>query len=504
MIGRGEAASRSHTGVADRSRSCLSMNFPDNSDNPSPIKEGEVVADKYRVDGVLGIGGMGVVVAATHLALGHRVAIKFLLPDAVRTPAALERFAREARAAARLRSDHAARVLDVGTLANGAPYMVMEFLEGSDLGALVQERGALRIDDAIEYVLQACDAIAEAHALGIVHRDLKPRNLFLTRKTSGAPYVKVLDFGISKLTTITGQDHSLTKTSDVMGSPNYMAPEQIRSSKDVDERTDVWALGVILYELITGRVPFLADTVPQLCALVLEMQPTPLEQLRPETPPELRHVIARCLQKDPAARFSSVTELASVLATLAAQPANASTVRWSSDAPPPAAKLKTTGSSARVLVSGGTSVTWGDTVLGPVKKRGARWVAVAVVATCALGGIAFGVTRWSASRASGASSAPSGAPSLALTTSTTSTTSQSAAELPGAIPTLLPTPMPSEGPIPLTDAGAARARTDAASPAHPPPPASTAPKPSAAPSSTPPTPNPTAPGGGDLLPRERK
>ena len=469
------------------------MNF---QDNPAPIKEGEVLADKYRVDGVLGIGGMGVVVAATHLALGHKVAIKFLLPGAVQTPATLERFAREARAAARLRSDHAARVLDVGTLANGSPYMVMEYLEGSDLGAVVQERGALRIEDANEFVLQACDAVAEAHALGIVHRDLKPRNLFLTRKTSGAPYVKVLDFGISKLTTITGQDHSLTKTSDVMGSPNYMAPEQIRSSRDVDERTDVWALGVILYELITGRVPFLADTVPQLCALVLEMQPTPLEELRPETPPELRHVIARCLQKDPGARFGSVTELASALAALVAQPGNASTVRWSSDAPPPAAKLKTTGSSARVLVSGGTSVTWGDTLLGPVKRRGSRWVAIAVIAMCALGALAFGVTKW---RARPASSNATGA------TGATSTVAASAAAMPMMPASAVPSAMPSESPTPTTDAAAPRARVDSGAPAHPPPATSTAPKPSSAPTPSSPSPNPTTPPPpSDLLPRERK
>ncbi len=457
--------------------------------NRSPVKEGDILADKYRVDGVLGIGGMGVVVSATHVHLGQRVAVKFLLPEAMVHPQALERFGREARAAVRLKSDHAARVLDVGSLADGAPYMVMEYLDGCDLGTLAQDKGALAVSDAVEYVMQACDAIAEAHSLGIVHRDLKPRNLFLTRKLSGAPCIKVLDFGISKVTTI-GGDHSLTKTSDVMGSPNYMAPEQIRSSRDVDERTDIWALGVILYELISGRVPFLADTVPALCAMVLEKAPTPLEELRPDCPPELRHVIARCLMKDPTMRFQSVAELANVLAQFVTGPSVASTVRWSSDMPPgppmvsPRAR---TGSSARVMVSGGTSVTWGETQLG--RKPGVSRAFVGVIAFVAAALAIFGTVAFLRLRA----------PATAASTTVTN----SAAAQPSASASSIVEPIAA---TPIVDAGARDAQPHVAQ--HPMPlPTSKATATTTATTTATATatvaPPATTSGGGDL-PRERK
>jgi serine/threonine-protein kinase len=278
----------------------------------APVKPGDTLAGKFRVDQVLGVGGMGIVVAATHLHLHQKVAIKFMLEGALVRPALVERFAREARAAARLRSDHIARVLDVGTLANGSPYIVMEYLEGSDLGALLEERGCLSIEETVDFVLQTCDALAEAHSIGIVHRDLKPRNLFVTARNDGRALVKVLDFGISKHKT-GASDMSLTRTSEIMGSPNYMSPEQFRSSKSVDERSDIWALGAIVYELLAGRVPFVADSVTALTALVLMEPPTPLSTLRPNLPARLVGVVERCLQKDPALRFQSVAQLALAL-----------------------------------------------------------------------------------------------------------------------------------------------------------------------------------------------
>jgi eukaryotic-like serine/threonine-protein kinase len=278
----------------------------------SPISAGDVLAGKYRVDRVLGIGGMGVVVAATHLQLDQRVAIKFMLPEALLHPRLIERFAREARAAARLKSDYVARVLDVGTLDSGSPYMVMEYLDGNDLGALVERDGRLPVDVAVDCLLQACDAVAEAHSLGIIHRDLKPRNLFMTGRNDGRALVKVLDFGISK-STAPGGDLSLTRTTEIIGSPNYMSPEQLRSARGVDERSDIWALGVILYELLTGQVPFVAETVTQLTAMVLTDAPRPVESLRQDVPRPLTRVIERCLEKDPARRFPSVAELALAL-----------------------------------------------------------------------------------------------------------------------------------------------------------------------------------------------
>ncbi len=364
----------------------------------APVKEGDILAGKYRVEGVLGIGGMGVVVSATHIDLGQRVALKFLLRAALQSPDALKRFQREARLAVQLRSDHVTRVLDVGTLDTGAPYMVMELLEGDDLGTVLEKRGMLSVGDAVDYVVQACDAVAEAHALGIVHRDLKPRNLFLTRKLNGSPHIKVLDFGISKAATVPG-DHSLTKTNDVMGSPNYMAPEQLRSSKDVDGRTDIWALGVILYELVTGRVPFLAETITQLCSMVLEKEPLPVEQLCAEVPAGLAHVVARCLQKEPALRFSSVSQLAEALLPYAATFTTDRTVRFTSQ---PAVHLSTqnplakSASMGAYKVSTGTGASWGETLGGKPalhKTRRAPLRALAALAMAGLGAVGISAVK---------------------------------------------------------------------------------------------------------------
>ena len=197
------------------------------------VREGEILAGKYRVDKVLGVGGMGVVVAAYHIELDQRVAIKFLLPEVLDHGEAVARFAREARAAVKIKSEHVAKVTDVGKLENGAPYMVMEFLDGSDLSQWLTQRGALPVEQACEFVLQACEAIAEAHALGIVHRDLKPGNLFVIRRADGVLSVKVLDFGISKTASGPGSGSAgaMTKTSALMGSPLYMSPEQMQSSR---------------------------------------------------------------------------------------------------------------------------------------------------------------------------------------------------------------------------------------------------------------------------------
>ena len=276
------------------------------------VYAGQILGGKYRVDRVLGAGGMGMVVAATHLQLDERIAIKFLLPEALRNPEAVARFGREARAAVKIRGEHVARVIDVGTFENGAPYMVMEHLDGQDLSALLHERGALSPSDAVDAVLQACEALAEAHALGIVHRDLKPANLFMTRRPDGTPSVKVLDFGISKVT-LPGSDHSMTKTSAVMGSPLYMSPEQMTASRHVDARTDVWAIGVVLYELLTGRVPFSAETLPEICGLILTATPAAIRNYSPAVPEGLQAVVQRCLEKDRERRFANVSELARAL-----------------------------------------------------------------------------------------------------------------------------------------------------------------------------------------------
>jgi len=294
------------------------------------VQEGQILAGKFRIERVLGQGGMGIVVAATHLQLDERVALKFLLPEALVNPEAVERFAREARAAVKIKSEHVARVSDVGTLESGSPYMVMEYLHGEDLAAWVRRNGAMPVPDAIEFLLQACEAIAEAHALGIVHRDLKPANLFVTRRVDGSPCIKVLDFGISKLTLPgAAPELAMTKTSTIMGSPLYMSPEQMSSSRNVDQRTDIWALGVILYESLTGRVPFEAETMPQLCGMILQEPPRPLSELRPDLPPALQQVILRCLEKNREQRFNNVAELAYGLAPFGEHAAQRSAERIS-------------------------------------------------------------------------------------------------------------------------------------------------------------------------------
>jgi serine/threonine-protein kinase len=281
------------------------------------VRPGDVLAAKYKVERVLGTGGMGVVVAARHVDLGQLVAVKLMLKEAMIDPSHAERFLREAKAAVQLKSAHTARVLDVGRVpsADGAadePFMVMEYLEGRDLDAELQARGPLPPHVAVDYVLQAGEALAEAHALGMVHRDVKLKNLFLTATVDGRPLVKVLDFGLAK--TIGSQgDVSLTAPHSVFGSPAYMSPEQMRSAKDVDFRSDIWSVGVCLYELLTGRVPFDAPGVAEICAMVLKDPVIPPSQLARGLPPSLEEAVLRCLEKDPARRFQSIAELAFAL-----------------------------------------------------------------------------------------------------------------------------------------------------------------------------------------------
>ncbi len=272
----------------------------------SPIEIGAVLAGKYRVDRVLGQGGMGIVVQAMHLQLYQPVAMKFLLPEVLGNQEVVQRFLREAQAAVRLRSEHVARVIDVGTLETGAPYMVLEYLEGTDLSRF--PRAQLTIGMVVDLMLQACEALAEAHSLGIVHRDIKPANFFITRRADGMLLLKLLDFGISKAPATSNQ---LTATQTVMGTPSYMSPEQMRSSRDVDHRSDIWALGIVLYELLQGAPPFRSDTFS---LMVLKVVNDPLPKLTVRLPGDLEAIVYRCLEKDPARRFQNTAELAQALA----------------------------------------------------------------------------------------------------------------------------------------------------------------------------------------------
>lgn len=281
---------------------------------PTP---GTVIAGKYQVERVLGEGGMGVVLSAHHVDLGQRVALKFLQPHLASHPEVVERFLREARAGVKIAGENVVRVTDVGRLENGAPFMVMEFLEGTDLDQEIQARGPLPITEVVDLLLQACLGVAEAHRAGVIHRDLKPANLFISTRSDGTRLLKVLDFGISKIVSNDPTDSGLTKTAMTMGSAYFMSPEQIRASKHVDARADVWALGVILYQALTGALPFEGPTQSAVMANALESNPAPVRQLRPDVPAELEAAVSRCLVKDREQRCPSVAELAAALAPFA-------------------------------------------------------------------------------------------------------------------------------------------------------------------------------------------
>jgi len=290
------------------------------------VLPGDVIVGKYRVERILGQGGMGIVVAAVHIHLDERVAIKLLRPEGAAKGEAAERFMREARAAVKIKSQHVAKVLDVGVMADGRPYMVMEYLEGRDLGEELDRNGPMPEAVAVDYVLQACDALAEAHKRGIVHRDLKPSNLFLC-KNQKPPIVKLLDFGVSKFkdnSLLANTSPSLTAEAALLGTPYYMSPEQIRSAKDVDERADVWALGVILYELISGRVPFDGESATGVLAAICGDKPKPLHEVCKTVSADVSEIVGACLAKNLEERMPNVRELVRALAAVA--PDKASTI----------------------------------------------------------------------------------------------------------------------------------------------------------------------------------
>jgi serine/threonine-protein kinase len=404
-----------------------------------PVKVGEILAGKYRVDSVLGYGGMGVVVEATHLELHETRAIKLMLPEALEEKEMVSRFKHEARAVVRLTSEHVARVHDVGTLESGLPYMVMEYLRGSDLRTIIKERGRIPAAEAVQYALQICEALAEAHALGIVHRDLKPANLFLITRVDGTPCIKVLDFGISKM--LGSGDDEMTKTQTVLGSPSYMSPEQMRSARTVDARTDIWSLGVILYRLVTGELPFRGDTITELVTKVLQTAPRPPSTVAPDIPPELDEVLLRCMERDLSRRYATMGELSAALLPFAPNDARPSVERiarvlaTASGSAFPAVYGKTLGndsraphapqppghvdphppgSSSHTPARGSSGDAWVNTPFGNgtiAVRKWKLWALGAAAGALALGG---GVSIFFSQRASGAS-APAQAATAPLT-----------------------------------------------------------------------------------------
>lgn len=454
----------------------------------APVNVGEVLAEKYLVERVLGAGGMGVVVAARHLQLDERVAIKFLLPQSLANPGLVQRFLREGRLAAKIRSDHVARVRDVGTLETGAPYLVLEYLDGIDLDALLTQRGPLPIETAIDYILQVCEALGEAHSMGIVHRDLKPANLFLTTRPDGSPCVKLIDFGISKLTEAARDaagEMLLTTTAEVRGSPLFMSPEQLKASPTIDARSDIWALGVTLHNLLTGDQPFPAKTIAELCAKILQGSPLGLRVARPEAPEALEAALLCCFHKDPADRYANVAELAAALAPFGSSLSRSSveriskimsipvpTVRITVDPPPPATMVDmkagalsyatteevrapvvstaATGDERRseAVVTG--NAAW--SISGTMKARSRRLLLAVLAAALLLGGIfAFiAVLRptTTSTHLTGdlASAEPGARPSSAVQVTATATSSEPADPAPSTAPVSLGQPPTARAP----------------------------------------------------------
>ncbi len=319
------------------------------------FEPGTVIAGKYRVERVIGEGGMGVVLAARHLGLDEMVALKLIREERGAGAEVLARFQREARAAARIKSEHVARVLDVDRLPEGDPYIVMELIDGTDLDAFVKRRGRLPAEEAVSYITQACEGLAEAHALGMVHRDLKLKNLFLTRRRDGRPLIKVIDFGVVKLTPVgdeadetmrlqrpdlaaRARDATLTGTSMLVGSLHYMAPEQILASNVVTAQADVWSLGVCLYAMLTEALPFDGETIAEICASIQGRPALDVRALVPEIPRAVADAVARSLEKDVRRRFANVAELARALASHGLDPAASArieTILQSSNGPRP-------------------------------------------------------------------------------------------------------------------------------------------------------------------------
>jgi serine/threonine-protein kinase len=273
---------------------------------------GKTEGGKYRVVRLLGEGGMGAVYEAQHLVVGRRFAIKFLHPTLSTNAEIVARFQREAQAAGRLENENIAAVVDAGTASDGAPYLVMEYLEGEDLAHLLFRCGPLSVPRATYIVIQACRGLAAAHERGIVHRDLKPENLFIGKRNDGSDLVKVLDFGIAKLH-VGGAGTGLTQTGATMGTPCYMSLEQARGAKEVDHRTDIYSLGVILYEILTGTKPHPGESYNEILYHVISNEPAPLNSIRAGLPAGLAAVTNKAMAREASERYASVVDLMEAL-----------------------------------------------------------------------------------------------------------------------------------------------------------------------------------------------
>jgi serine/threonine-protein kinase len=456
------------------------------------LRPGFVVGGKYRVERVLGTGGMAVVVEATHVTLGRRVAIKVLQGDSSRAADVASRFHREAQIAAQLPGEHIARVSDVGITEAGEPYLVMELLVGRDLDAELRARGALPVTEAVDYLLQACEGVAEAHAAGLVHRDLKPGNLFLTRRRDGTPVIKVLDFGISKAAPGQG-DQSLTKTTSTFGTPLYMSPEQVQSAKHVDGRSDQHALGAILYALLTGSPPYQGESLTALAVIIATQAPRPIREQRAEIPPPLEAAVFRALAKSPAHRFPDLAGFAAAIAPFGG-PESPARVRCIMDAlaPPMPGREPI---SRVVQLSAAPAASQPLPEINPLeadqpRRRFLRLTAVATMVTVVVGLVVVVWVRGgpaSDSDVPGAEvNAATDAPTTAPSGTATATPSVPQAAPPPPVATSAPASAPSATAPPKAPSATARPTATAAHPVAP------SPRPPAGKKKKPPTPTATS------------
>ncbi len=454
------------------------------ADGGLSVHPGDVLGGKYRLERLLGEGGMGIVFVGLHVALDERVAIKVLHPKRASDPQILTRFLREAKTGFKLRSEHVVRTLDVdvhSTPGGDLPYIVMELLDGQELGRRIDTSGAVPQAEAIDLVLQACEALASAHALGVVHRDLKPSNLFLVDGPDGKPFLKVLDFGISKVNGVADAEHATTTTGAVLGSPGYMPPEQLRASRDVDARSDIWSLAMVLWEMLVGSPMFAMDTFPEICAKVLHGNLPTLREAGATIPEGLEAVIARALAAEPAIRHPTVLAFAEALAPFLETDATPRLLRIANlsrppaergSSIPPAAELSTASTatshpppafSSRSITA--TPVPWGLTEPDPqasppqeARRRGRGvWIAVG------LGAVAGG----------------------ALTIATLGRTGPTeGAGSPAVVPTSSVEPTPSSPPAPAVPASVASPPPSSSASSAAPPPASATPTPAPRPSAS--------------------